>query len=369
MRFKLILSFLGMALLVSGVAILIGGWLLYGTILNEPTLADIRSQAFSLFIFITTVAVAVALGLGYFFANRIIQPVHKQIEASTQVSQGNLSPEIGPIPNGEIGGLQKTFQNMLPSIQEQDERKRDASETGLLQFDKQASIGKLAGGVAHEINNPLTGVFTYTHMLLRRKNLPEDIRADLETISQEAERVRKIVKSLLDFSCQAELNRETTHVNHLCRSAIALADKQALIKKVTLQLEEGAGLPLVPLDHNQMQSALLNVVMNALDATEPGGQITVATGIGMSARHNGQKGVAIVCRDTGRGIAAEYLDKIFDPFFTTKDVGQGSGLGLSVSYGIVERHGGTIHVQSTVGHGSTFSIWLPIEEQKTTGEI
>jgi two-component system, NtrC family, sensor kinase len=363
------LSFLGIALLVSGVALGIGGRLLYGTILNETKYADIRLQALSLLMLITIVAVAVAVGLGYFFANRIIRPVRKLIEASAQVSQGNLSPEIGPISNSEIGVLQKTFQNMLTSLQERDERQRVESETRFIQFEKQASIGKLAGGVAHEINNPLTGVFTYTHMLLRRKNLPEDIRADLETISQETERMRKIVKGLLDFSCQTELNRETTDVNHLCRSTIALVENQALIKNVTLRLEEGDELPRMILDQNQMQSVVLNIVMNALDATEPGGQVTVTTGIGMSTRNHGQKGVEIVCSDTGRGIPAEYLDKIFDPFFTTKDVGQGTGLGLSVSYGIVERHGGAIYVQTKVGRGSAFCIWLPIAEQKTTGEI
>jgi two-component system NtrC family sensor kinase len=367
-RSKLILSFLGIAVLVSAGALVTGGRVLYGTILSEAKYADIRSQALFIFMLITLVAVTVAVGLGYFFVYRIIQPVHKLIKASAQVSQGNLSPEIGPISNSEIGVLQKTFQRMLTSLQDRDERQRVESETRLFQFEKQASIGKLAGGVAHEINNPLTGVFTYTHMLLRRKNLPEDIRADLETISQETERMRKIVKGLLDFSCQTELNRETTDVNHLCRSTIVLVESQALIKNVTLKLEEGDQLPSILLDQNQMQSVLLNIVVNALDATEPGGRITVTTGIGTSARNQGQKGVAIVCCDTGCGIPAEHLDKVFDPFFTTKDVGQGTGLGLSVSYGIVDKHGGTIYVQSNVGRGSTFSVWLPITEQKMTGE-
>jgi two-component system NtrC family sensor kinase len=360
------MGFLGIALPVSGVALLIGGRLLYGTILNEAKYADIRMQALSLFILVTLVAVAVAVGLGCFFANRIIQPVRKLIEASYQVSRGNLSPEIGSISNNEIGILQKTFQQMLSSLQERDARQRVESETRLLQFEKQASIGKLAGGIAHEINNPLTGVFTYTHMLLRRKNLPEDIRADLETISGETERIRKIVNGLLDFSCQTELNRERTDVNTLCRSAIALVENQALIKNIELRLEEGDGLPSITFDKNQIQSVLLNIVMNALDATESGGRVTVATRFRMSAGNQGQKGIEIACSDTGCGIAGEHIDKIFDPFFTTKEVGRGTGLGLSVSYGIVERHGGTIRVQSKTGRGSTFSIWLPIEEQSTS---
>ncbi len=326
--------------------------------------ADVRKNAISTFIQITLVGMAIAVGLGYLLASRISRPVHRLIEASAEVSKGNLFPEIGPISKSEIGVLQKTFKEMLASLQRRDERQKAESETKLLQFEKQASIGKLAGGVAHEINNPLTGIFTFTHMLLKQKNLPEDVRADLETIAQETERVRKIVKGLLDFSRQTELDREPTDVNRLCRSTVSLVENQALIKGVNLSMEKGEGLPLITLDRNQMQSVLLNMIINALDATDPGGQITVTTGIGMSAHNPGQKGVEIICSDTGCGIAPEDLDKIFDPFFTTKEVGDGTGLGLSVSYGIVERHGGTIYVQSKIGRGSTFTVWLPIEAEE-----
>jgi two-component system NtrC family sensor kinase len=257
---------------------------------------------------------------------------------------------------------------MLASLRQRDERQKAESETKLLQFEKQASIGKLAGGVAHEINNPLTGVFTFTHMLLRRDDLPDDIRSDLDTISQETERIRKIVKGLLDFSRQTELDRQPTDVNRLCGATIALLENQALIKNVNLTLEQGENLPMVTLDQNQIESVLINLIMNALDATAPGGQITVTTGIGMSPGTPSTKGVEIACRDTGCGIEPDHLDKIFDPFFTTKDIGQGTGLGLSVTYGIIERHGGTIHVQSKIGRGSTFTIWLPVEEQSTANE-
>jgi two-component system NtrC family sensor kinase len=200
-------------------------------------------------------------------------------------------------------------------------------------------------------------------MLLRRKDISEEVRADLETIAQETERVRKIVKGLLDFSHQTELDREPTDVNRLVRFTTSLVENQALLKGVSLNFEPGDSLPLMTLDRNQMQSVLLNIVINALDATEPGGSITVTTGIGVSADKPDQKGVEIVCTDTGCGIPPENLDKLFDPFFTTKETGRGTGLGLSVSYGIVEHHGGTIWVKSKVGRGSTFTVWLPIEEE------
>jgi two-component system NtrC family sensor kinase len=341
--------------------------MLYAGVL-EAKYGDVRSKALLLFILITLGGMALAGGFGYVIASRISKPVSELIEASVQVSRGNLSPQIRQVSKSEIGVLQKTFMEMLASIIQRDKRQKAESDTRLLQFEKQASIGKLAGGVAHEINNPLTGIFTFTHMLLKRKDLPEDMRSDLETISNETERVRKIVKGLLEFSRQTELDREPTDVNQLCRSTVSLVENQALIKNVSLSLEQGDGLPLLTLDRNQMESVLLNLVMNALDATAPGGQITVSTGIGISVLNPGQKGVEIICRDTGCGIAPENLDKVFDPFFTTKEVGQGTGLGLSVSFGIVERHGGTIHVQSKIARGSAFTIWLPIEEQSAKSE-
>jgi two-component system NtrC family sensor kinase len=335
----------------------------------EAKYADVRWKALSLFILITVAAMVLALGLGYIIANKMSRPVQQLIEASNQVSQGNLSPVIGPISTSEIGVLQKTFKQMLTSLQERDERQKKESEFKLLQSEKQASVGKLAGGVAHEINNPLTGIVTFTHMLLRRTDIPEDVRTDLETIGQETERVRKIVKGLLDFSRQTELDREPTDVNRLVRQAITLVENQALIKGVNLTFEPGDGLPMVTLDRNQMQSVLLNIIINALDATDPGGgSITITTNIGISTSKPGQKGIEILCTDTGCGIPPENLNRLFDPFFTTKDVGHGTGLGLSVSYGIVERHGGTIWVQSKVGKGSTFKVWLPTEEQSEGNE-
>jgi two-component system NtrC family sensor kinase len=329
----------------------------------EAKYADVRWEALSLFIIITVAGTVLALGLGYIIANKMSRPVKQLIEASAQVSQGNLSPEIGPISKSEIGLLQKTFKEMLTSLQERDKKQRVESEIKLLQSEKQASIGKLAGGVAHEINNPLTGIFTFTHMLLRRKDIPEDLRPDLETIAQETERVRKIVKGLLDFSRQTELDREPTDVNRLIRHTMSLVENQALIKGVSLNFEPGEALPMITLDRNQMQSVLLNIIINALDATDAGGSITVTSGIGVSTSKPGQNGIEILCTDTGCGIPPENLNKLFDPFFTTKDVGHGTGLGLSVSYGIVERHGGTIWVQSKVGKGTTFKVWLPMEQE------
>jgi two-component system NtrC family sensor kinase len=286
--------------------------------------------------------------------------VHRLIKASTEVSQGNFSPNLGPIPKSEIGVLQKTFADMITSLQERDRRLRAESEIKLLQSEKQASVGRLAAGVAHEINNPLTGVLTFSHLLLQRKDIVGEIRTDLETIAQQTERVRKIVKNLLDFSRQTELNPELTDINHLVESVVSMMRNQALVIGVNLQCNLDKGLPLLTLDANQIQSVLFNLLLNALDATKQDETIEVTTGIGISGNAADPQGVEITVRDTGCGISAEHLDKLFDPFFTTKEVGRGTGLGLAVSYGIVQRHGGTIWVQSEVGKGSTFTVWLPL---------
>jgi two-component system NtrC family sensor kinase len=205
-------------------------------------------------------------------------------------------------------------------------------------------------------------------MLLRHKDISDEVRSDLQTIAQETERVRKIVKGLLDFSQQTKLDLEPTDVNRLVRSAISLVENQALIKGINLDFRPGEGLPVRTLDRSQLRSVLLNIIINALDATEPGGNISVSTALSVSPGKTGQKGIEIAITDTGCGIPPESLDKLFDPFFTTKEVGAGTGLGLAVSLGIVERQGGTIRVQSEVGHGSTFTIWLPVEERSEKNE-
>ncbi len=325
----------------------------------EAKYVDIRRKAITVFILITLAGMALAIGLGYILADKIMDPVRRLIVGSRQVAEGSLNPDIGPISKGEIGVLQNTFKDMVAAMG----RRSAAAEDRLIQSEKQASIGRLAAGVAHEINNPLTGVLAYTHMLLRRKDLADDIRSDLETVVESTERVRKIVKGLLDFSRQMKLDKEPTDVNRLIRSVIEAMENQALVKGVKITFNAGENLPMVTLDRNQIQSVVVNLIINALDATEPGDSITIYTATGLSASESGQKGIEITVADTGCGIPPENLDKLFDPFFTTKEVGQGTGLGLSVSYGIIQRHEGTIRVQSEVGKGTRFFVWLPIDKQ------
>lgn len=322
----------------------------------EAQYSDIRTKAILIFTSVSLVGLMIAIFMGWLFTGKIMQPVTHLIRASAEISGGNLAPDIGPISKDDIGRLQKNFLIMTDALREKEKRHKVEHETHLLQSEKQASVGKLAAGVAHEINNPLTAVLTFTHLILRRKDLADEVRADLEIVKTQTERVRKIVKSLLDFSRQTVIQTESTEINQLIKDSVGLMKNQALIKDVTLSFHGADSLPTLTLDQNQLQSVLINMIINALDATPAGGHIDIQT---MKVDANGQRGVEISIADTGSGISPDHMNQIFDPFFTTKEVGKGTGLGLAVTAGIIERHGGTIKVWSQTHKGTTFTIWLP----------
>lgn len=317
---------------------------------------DVRIRGLFVFTAITLAGMLLAVIVGWLMASRIIRPINALIRASAEISEGNLSPDIGPVSNSDIGLLQKKFSKMTHALREWKRRNVEERECTLIQSEKQASIGRLAAGVAHEINNPLTAVLTFTHLMLRRTDISEDMRADLQTVAKQTERVRQIVKGLLDFSRQTTIRPEPTRIDGLLNDCAKLMRNQAMIRGVALDLTTSDDLPELMLDRNQFQSVVINMIINALDSTESGGSIHLSA---VPSRRDEQDGVAVTVRDTGDGIPAEHLDKLFDPFFTTKEVGQGTGLGLAVSAGIVQRHDGTITVESREGEGSAFTIWLP----------
>lgn len=222
----------------------------------------------------------------------------------------------------------------------------------MMQQEKLASIGRLSAGVAHEVNNPLTTILT-TAMLIQ-----EDIEADdpmfeeLETIARETLRCRKIVTSLLDFARQTRPEKREHKINDIVMESILLTKKQAAFKDVTVDYHISGDIPIIRLDKGQIQQALINLLLNAVEATDADGHIRLRTDWIAD-----RKEVMITVHDTGCGIPPEKLDKIFDPFFTTKE--SGTGLGLAITHGIVEQHGGVIKALSEPGKGTTFIITLP----------
>jgi len=224
----------------------------------------------------------------------------------------------------------------------------------LIQAERLASIGELAAGVAHELNNPLGGVLIFSSLLLERKNISDPEYRDLKKIIEETERCRKIVLGLLDFSRQSRLQAAITDVNKILISTLSLIEQQVIFQNIKIIKNLNPNVDKVFVDVGQIQQIFLNIIFNAAEAMDGRGTLIVKTGFSPDKKY-----VLAGFKDTGPGIATEMLDKIFDPFFTTKPPGKGTGLGLSISYGIIKKHKGDILVESTVGKGTKFTIKLP----------
>jgi signal transduction histidine kinase len=214
----------------------------------------------------------------------------------------------------------------------------------------------LSAGVAHEINNPLTTILT-TSMLLQEEFDPEHpVYQELQTITDETLRCRKIVTSLLEFARQAKPVKKFASINHIVKDCVRLTKKQAAFNDIKIAQNLAQDMPHVRVDKDQIQQALINIILNAIDATDPGGSVTVSTRY-LAA----DEMVETVITDTGKGISDEEIFKIYDPFFTTKD--SGTGLGLAITHGIVTGHGGTIKAKSEPGRGTSFSIKIPVDKR------
>jgi len=234
------------------------------------------------------------------------------------------------------------------------EKKLQETHLQLVSSEKMASLGKLAAGIAHEINNPLGGILIYSSLLM--EDLPENDskRGDLSRIVQEAGRCKEIVKSLLEFARQTEPKMEPIDINRAITDGLFFLENQALFHNIRIIKKLDPFLPFVKGNAGQLKQVFMNIIVNAAEAMHGSGTLTITTSPAPD-----RKEVFVEFTDTGEGIPEENLTRIFDPFFTTKDVGKGTGLGLATSYGIVEEHGGKIRVKSKVGEGTTFTIELP----------
>jgi two-component system NtrC family sensor kinase len=283
----------------------------------------------------------------------------------------------------EIGHLARSFVTMTEDLrkaraelsdwahrleEEVENKTRDLwlAQAQVVRSEKLSSIGLLAAGVAHELNSPLTGILTYAHLLAKKSPDGSREKEHLQVISHQAERCATIIRQLLDFSREHAPKKTRQDVHAVLQQAIALVEHQWSFQDVVIQRDLAPDVPPLLINAGQMQQVFLNLLVNAGEAMPGGGQLTIQTrfcprpaGSPPGAKTAGDE-VRIIFRDTGVGIAPENLAKIFDPFFTTKDVGKGTGLGLAVSYGIIEHHGGTIGVESAPGKGTTFTITLPV---------
>ncbi len=288
----------------------------------------------------------------YFMNYLVLRPASKVIEMAGRVIQGDLTARVGMRPPGEIGVLCQSVDQMADALAEREQQLKAATGKQLHRSEKLASLGRLAAGVAHEINNPLTGVLTFAHLMKEKPNMDDQDLQDLDLIIHETTRAAEIVRGLLDFSRERASIKEPLNLNEVIARTIRLIRNQKLFERIAIDEDLANDLPDIEGDMNQLQQVLLNLSLNACEAMPTGGTLTLRT-------RSQQRGVMVILEDTGGGIDPEHLERVFDPFFTTKPVGKGTGLGLSVSYGIVQQHGGTIEVDSELGRGTTFTLVFP----------
>ena len=233
----------------------------------------------------------------------------------------------------------------------------ESTQKQLIQAEKLNAIGQLAASIAHEINNPLAGALVYSKLLSKKVGSDSfdkgEALSNLSKIESAVSHCSRLVRGLLDFSRQSEPLLQPVVLSSVIDQSISLVGHQAEMKKVEVTREEASSLPMVMADAGQLQQVIINLVVNAIQAMPDGGKLTIRTSLGDGGY------IQVSVQDTGCGIPPENLDKLFTPFFTTKEEVKGVGLGLAVSYGIIERHGGRIEVQSEVGQGSTFTVHLP----------
>ena len=321
-----------------------------------------------------------ALLVGFFVHRLVYLPLSDLESGAQRLSTGDLDQAI-PVRSGdEFGKLASTFNGMTHALRHSraelqdwghtleqkveertDELRRAQAET--MRGEKLASVGLLASGVAHELNNPLTGILTFSHLVRQKMPDKSPDAEDMDLVIRETKRCAAIIKRLLDFAREKQPEKKFTDLNQVIDDTVRIVEKPAHLRDIEITVDLERTLPPVWIDADQIKQVVMNMLVNAQHAVEEKGSITVTTRRAPDPRGAATEQepmVAISIVDTGCGIPEKNLKRIFDPFFTSKDVGKGTGLGLSVSHGIVEAHGGVIEVQSTVGEGSTFRIFLPL---------
>ena len=317
---------------------------------------------------------AISVFLCIILYNLVSKPVALLEAGMKRIAKGDLDSPIEINTQDEMGLLARTFNSMTQDLKRyrqnmenwtrvlEDEVKKKTQEImktqeELVNTEKLASLGRMSAGIAHELNSPLTGIVTFAH-LLKSRVPPSDTEAhqDLQVVIDQADRCSKIIKGLLGFSRGTGFEMVELNLNSLIDAAVNMVSHQARFYNIKFDLRLGPGLPPVLADPNQIQQVFLNMLINASDAMNEKGAITITTRF---LSEEGREFVETEFTDTGPGIAEADIRKIFEPFFTTKPVGKGTGLGLSVSYGIVKKHGGDILVKSGPGKGATFLIRLP----------
>lgn len=355
---------------------------LLGVLDVTVSLAELRksmAQYRDTLIFFTILLLLLLFGcLSYLNRQFISLPVTGLLLQTRRLASGDLEGALETRRGDELGELAAAFNDMTVNLRQAHDQLQNWAATlerrvvertqeievmqrQLAHSEKMASLGELVAGIAHEVNNPLTGILVFSNLVLEDARLDPQLRPDMATVVAETQRCAGIVRGLLDFSRQRAPQARLEDLNVLLDATLGLVEHQELFQNIRVERQYDDALPQIRIDPAQLSQVFMNLFINAAQAMPAGGVLTAATGW-----HPAADRLYITISDTGCGILEEHLGRVFDPFFSTKPH-QGTGLGLSVSYGLIRSHGGEIAVRSQVGVGSTFTILLPLRDAE--GEV
>src|SRR3989339_867779 len=342
-------------------------------VMNKTT----KEHKIAMILFVFGFIIAISVVLCKILWNTVSVPISILTKGMAEIAAGNLNYTVKIDTKDEIGELAKSFNAMTvdlskakekiiewastleKKVNEKTEEIREA-QAQLVHSEKLASLGRMAAGVAHEINSPLTGIVTFAHLLQKKFDAGTQEREDIDVIIDQANRCSNIIKGLLEFARASTADKTAVNINDILNSSLNIVRNKADFFNVKIVTNYEEQLYCVKADTSQLQQVFLNMIVNAGDAMDGKGTITVST---KNITENGGDFIEIEFRDTGSGITDKNLVKIFEPFFTTKPVGKGTGLGLAVSYGIIQEHGGNIFVKTKLGKGTSFFIKLPANKE------
>ncbi len=349
----------------------------------EETDKKIEQQKSSMITESIAVTLFLAFAIGIFIWIFVHVPVNKLIIGTKEISSGNLDYKINTTTNDEIGSLGQSFNKMTGDLNaakkeitewsdelenrvNQKTKELKNTQERILQIEKMASLGQLSATVAHELNNPMAGILTYSKLIQKKINAvdmelqkKESILKSLKMIESESERSGSIVKNLLLFSRKEKTEIRQHSINAIIESSLLLITHHLKLNNIELQKNLQSDIPKIFVDENQIKQALIAIFVNAVEAMENVGILKI-----MTHYKSAERSVYIHIQDNGKGISLEDQKRIFEPFFTTKNAVKGVGLGLSVVYGIIRNHNGLVQVESKINEGTTFIIKLHVDKRQ-----
>jgi len=350
--------------------------MLYTGIL-EAKYRDVMRLTVWTFLGVTIMGMIIAFGISYYLGHTIIKGIERLKEATESIASGDLNYQLPRDRFSEFDILDTAFNTMARSLKDRDERLQKAFAQ-ITRTERLVALGQIAAGVAHEINNPLGGILLYSNLVF--EELPEESavqRDNMQKIIYQTNRCKQIVQNLLDFARAPSGEMLPLDINRVIRTALALVKDQSMFHRIEVVTRYADDLPFMRGDRSRLEQVFLNLFINAADAMERGGTLTISTEL-LIRRTDGMadvffqtekicllgstQTVKITVADTGKGIDRVFQAHIFEPFFTTKAPGQGTGLGLSIAYGIIQQHEGFMDVESEPGRGTSFIIFLPAGE-------